>query len=61
MALHPATARRGIPRELAWAGVLAVVALVAAILLGQARVLPAPSGLPFQVDGITMQMERAAP
>ncbi len=46
---------------MALAGVLAVIVLVAAVLLGQARVLPAPTGMPFQLDGKTMQMERSAP
>ena len=33
--------------------------VIAAAVLGQARILPAPSGLPFQLDGKTMVMDRA--
>ena len=61
MAVHSMPAQRTFPRAVAWAGVLAVIVLVAAVLLGQARVLPAPTGMPFQLDGKTMQMERSAP
>jgi len=61
MAMHSMPAQRAFPREVAWAGVLAVIVLIAAVLLGQARVLPAPTGLPFQVDQTTMEMQRAAP
>ncbi len=61
MAMHSMPAQRAFPREVAWAGVLAVIVLIAAVLLGQAQVLPAPSGLPFQLDGKTMEMQRVAP
>ena len=54
-------AQRAFPREVAWAGVLAVIVLIAAVLLGQAQVLPAPTGLPFQIDQTTMEMQRVAP
>ncbi len=61
MAVHSMPAQRTFPRAVAWAGVLAVMVTVAAVLLGQARVLPAPTGMPFQLDGKTMQMERSVP
>ena len=61
MAMHSTPDRRAFPRELALGGALAVIVLVAAVLLGQARVLPAPTGLPFQLDQTTMEMQRLAP
>ena len=61
MAVHSMPERRAFPREVAWAGILAMIVLVGAVLLGQARVLPAPTGLPFQVDQKTMEMQQVAP
>lgn len=61
MAIHSVPAQPAFPRELAWAGVLAVIVLVGAVLMGQARILPAPTGQPFQVDQKTMEMQRLAP
>ena len=61
MAMHSTPDRPAFPRELVRAGVLAAIVLVAAVLLGQARVLPAPTGQPFQLDQKTMEMQRLAP
>jgi hypothetical protein len=61
MAMPVTPARRAFPRELALATTLVLIALIAAILLGGARVLPAPSGLPYQLDQQTMEMQRAVP
>jgi hypothetical protein len=59
MAMPTMPVQRAFPRELAWASVLAAIVLIAAVVLGQARILPSPSGLPFQVDQTTMEMQRA--
>jgi hypothetical protein len=61
MAMQATPDPRAFPRELAWAGILGAIVLIAAVLLGQARVLPSPTGLPFQVDQKTMEMQRVAP
>ena len=61
MAMHSMPAQRTFPLGLAWAGALAVIVLIAAVLLGEARVLPAPSGLSFQTDQKSMEMQRVAP
>ncbi len=59
MAMHSMPAQRTFPREVGWSGILVVAVLIAAAVLGQARILPAPSGLPFQLGGKTMVMDRA--
>ena len=48
-----------VPRTVVGFGILVVVFLIAAVLAGQARILPAPTGLPYHLSSQTMGQQAA--